>query len=108
MPFVFSEATADFQAVTLQGQFTYRVADPKRLASLLDHSVDRRLAYGSDDPRKLPDRLVHTIQTLTRTITQRLNPRDALVSSDAIVGEALGKFRQADAVTTLGADTDAG
>ena len=27
VPFVFQEATADFQAVTLQGQFTYRVAD---------------------------------------------------------------------------------
>src|SRR3954452_5548959 len=60
VPFVFQEATADFQAVTIQGQFTYRVVDPKRLASLLDFSVDGRGAYCSDDPRKLPDRLVHT------------------------------------------------
>lgn len=104
VPFVFPEATADFQSVTLQGQFTYRVSDPKRLASLLDYSVDRRLGYGSDDPRKLPERLVHTLQTLTRSITQRLNLRDALVSSDAIVAEALEKFRQADVVATLGVE----
>jgi SPFH domain / Band 7 family len=104
VPFVFPEATFDFQSVTLQGQFTYRVADPKRLASLLDYSVDRRLSYGSDDPRKLPDRLVHTLQTLTRSITQKLNLRDALVSSDTIVAEALEKFRQSDAVATLGVE----
>ena len=102
VPFVFQEATADFQAVTIQGQFTYRVADPKRLASLLDFSIDRRNAYCSEDPRKLPERLVHTLQTLTRSITQRMALKEALVSSDAIVVEALGKFRESDAVAKLG------
>jgi hypothetical protein len=72
VPFVFQEATLDFQAVTIQGQFTYRVADPKRLASLLDFSIDKRHAYCSDDPRKLSERLVHTLQTLTRSITNGL------------------------------------
>jgi hypothetical protein len=38
VPFVFPETTADFQSVTILGQLTYRVADPKRLASLLDLS----------------------------------------------------------------------
>lgn len=104
VPFVFQEATADFQSVTIQGQFTYRVADPKRLASLLDFSVDQRGAYTSDDPRKLPERLVHTLQTLTRSITQRLPLRDALVSSDAVVAEALAKLRESDAVSTLGVE----
>src|SRR6185369_2706013 len=72
VPFVFQESTADFQLVTIQGQLTYRVADPKRLAALLDFSVDKRRAYHSDDPRKVPERLVHTLQTLTRAIMQRL------------------------------------
>jgi hypothetical protein len=102
VPFVFQEATADFQAVTLQGQLTYRVADPKRLATLLDFSVDKRRAYCSDDPRKLPERLVHTMQTLTRAVTQRMPLRDVLVSSDAIVDEVLAKLKAAEAVTTLG------
>lgn len=104
VPFVFPQATADFQSVTIQGQFTYRIADPKRVASLLDFSVDQAGAYRSDDPRKLPERLVHTLQTLTRAITQRLVLRDALVSSDAIVAEALAKFRESDAVATLGVE----
>jgi regulator of protease activity HflC (stomatin/prohibitin superfamily) len=102
VPFVYQEATADFQTVSIQGQFTYRVADPKRLSSLLDFSVDGRRRYNSEDPRRLPERLVHTLQTLTRSITQRLSLKDALISSDAIVAEALGHFRDSEAVRTLG------
>ena len=102
VPFVFQEATADFQSVTLQGQLTYRVADPKRLATLLDFSVNTRRAYCSDDPRKLPERLVHTMQTLTRAVTQRMLLRDVLVSSEAIVEEVLTELKSSEAVTTLG------
>jgi len=102
VPFVFQEATADFQAVTIQGQLTYRVADPKRLASLLDFSVNQRRAYCSDDPRKLPERLVHTMQALTRALTQKMVMRDVLVSSDAIGAEVLAKLKISEAVTTLG------
>jgi regulator of protease activity HflC (stomatin/prohibitin superfamily) len=104
VPFVFQESTADFQSVTIQGQLTYRVADPKRLASLLDYSVDLRRAYYSDDPRKLPERLIHTLQSLTRAIMQRLTLRDALVSSDSIVAEALAKLRKSEAVSALGVE----
>jgi regulator of protease activity HflC (stomatin/prohibitin superfamily) len=104
VPFVFQESTADFQSVTIQGQLTYRVADPKRLASLLDYSVDLRRAYYSDDPRKLPERLIHTLQSLTRAIMQRLTLKDALVSSDSIVAEALAKLRKSEAVSALGVE----
>ena len=104
VPFVFQESTADFQSVTIQGQLTYRVADPKRLASLLDFSVDKRRAYFSEDPRKLPERLIHTLQTLTRSITQRLALKDTLVSSDSIVAEALAKLRESEAVSALGVE----
>jgi regulator of protease activity HflC (stomatin/prohibitin superfamily) len=104
VPFVFQESTADFQSVTVQGQLTYRVADPKRLASLLDFSIDNRHAYRSEDPRKLPERLIHTLQTLTRSITQRLMLKDVLVSSDSIVAEALAKLRTSQAVSALGVE----
>jgi len=103
VPFVFQEATADFQSVTIQGQLTYRVVDPKRLASLLDFSIDRHRKYCSDDPRKVAERLVHTLQTLARGITQRLALRE-VVSSDSIAVDALAKLRQAEAVSTLGVE----
>ena len=109
VPFVFQETTSDFQAVTLQGQLTYRVADPKRLASLLDFSDNRRSYYAadraaSDDPHKLPERLIHITHTLARAITQRIGLRDLLLSSDAIVAEVLEKLRTSDAVSTLGVE----
>jgi len=103
VPFVFQEATADFQSVTIQGQLTYRVVDPKRLASLLDFSIDRHRKYCSDDPRKVAERLVHTLQTLARGITQRLALRE-VVSSDSIAVDALAKLREAEAVSTLGVE----
>ena len=104
VPFVFQEATADFQTVTIQGQLTYRVADPARLASLLDFSVDSNGTYFSEDPRKLPERLIHTLQSLTRAIMQRLVLKVALVSSDAVVAEALARLRESDAVAELGVE----
>ena|SRR5688572_1293906 len=88
VPFVFQEATADFQSVTIQGQLTYRVADPRRLASLLDFSIGKHGTYNSEDSRKLPERLIHTLQSLARAIMQRLVLKEALVSSDSIVAEA--------------------
>jgi len=106
VPFVFQEATSDFLFVAIQGQLTYRVADPKRLASLLDFTVGRPNAtYGQDasgDRTKLPERLVHALQTLTRAIAQRLTLRDILVSSDLLVAETLAGLRASDVVSTLG------
>src|SRR5215470_16676561 len=108
VPFVFQETTADFQAVTLQGQLTYRVVDAKRLATLLDFSDNAGRNYYSgdskalDDPHKLPERLIHITHTLARSITQRFALRELLVSSDAVVDEVLGKLRTSEAVATLG------
>src|SRR5258708_38872457 len=40
VPFAFNEITADFQAVTVQGQLTYRVTAPTKLAALLDYTTN--------------------------------------------------------------------
>src|SRR5215212_1980070 len=48
VPFAFTEVSADFQEVTVQGSLTYRVIDPEKLASLLDYTVDHYGRYRSD------------------------------------------------------------
>ena len=60
VPFIFEEVTADFQQVTVQGQLTYRVADARKLAQLMNFTLapDGR-NFASDDPRKLPQRLIN-------------------------------------------------
>ena len=61
VPFVWTAVTADFQEVTIQGQLTYRVGEPKKLAALLDYSVDASGRYRTDDPGKLEERLIQEI-----------------------------------------------
>ena len=57
-PFIFAEVTADYQEVTIQGQVTYRIVDPRRTAALLNFSLDANGRYASDDPEKLSQRLI--------------------------------------------------
>jgi regulator of protease activity HflC (stomatin/prohibitin superfamily) len=107
VPFVFPEATSDFQAVTIQGQLTYRVADPKRLARLLDFSADAGRVYhakdqGADSAQKLAERVLHALQTLTRAVTQHLTLREVLTSSDSLSAEILTKMRGSEVVMALG------
>ena len=102
VPFAFSEVTADFQPVTLQGQLTYRVADPRRVAGLLDFSIRPTGHYISDDHEKVPERLVQTAQVFARAVVQRLTLREALVSSDTIVAEVVAALREAEPVRILG------
>jgi regulator of protease activity HflC (stomatin/prohibitin superfamily) len=102
VPFVFNEVTADFQAVTLQGQLTYRVADPHRVAGLLDFSIRRNGTYVSEDPDKLPERLVQALQIVAREQVQPRALREVLASADTIQREVLAGARTAEAITMLG------
>ena len=40
--FVFHEQTGNFQSVAIQGQFTYRIVDPRQAANLLNFAVEPR------------------------------------------------------------------
>ena len=104
VPFVFNETTADFQAVTVQGQLTYRVADPGRVAALLDFSVRPDGAYRTDDPDKLPERLVEALQIQARAAVQARTLREVLAGSDAILHEVLAATRNAEPVRMLGVE----
>lgn len=102
LPFAFAEVTADFQQVTVQGRLTYRVARPRELAALLDYSVTPRGAWRSDDPDKLPERLIQATQTLARTVLEQQGLRQALGSVDQLTSVVRAGLAQAEAVTRLG------
>lgn len=104
VPFVFSDITRDFQDITVQGQLTYRVVEPKKLAALLDFSVDAHGRYRSDDPTKLEARLVNAAQMLAQSVIGRLTLREALGASDALVREIREGLSVAESVTMLGID----
>lgn len=104
VPFAFQETTADFQTITIQGQLTWRVVDPRKLSSLLDYSVTRAGAWKSDDPHKLEERLVHTAQVLTRGVVGKLALTDALAKSEDLASSVLAGLKASAAVQALGVD----
>ena len=103
VPFIFNETTADFQAVTIQGQLTYRVTDPQKVSSLLNFTLaPNHKSSLSDDPAKLPQRIINLVQVLTRAQVQRLPLRSALTRSDAIVESVMVAAQGSEALTALG------
>lgn len=104
LPFVFNEVSGDFQELTIQGQLSYRVVDPKRLAELLDYSINRQGRHESDDPELLGRRLVNATRALTRSSVQALALRDALVSLEQIEREVRSRLANHPQVEMLGVE----
>jgi regulator of protease activity HflC (stomatin/prohibitin superfamily) len=104
VPFVFNEPTADFQALTVQGQMTYRIADPNKASAMLDFTVDAKGRYVSDQYQKLPERLVYGLQTLVRAEIQQLPLREALVHGDTLTARVLGQLKASPEVLQLGVE----
>jgi hypothetical protein len=103
VPFIFQETTGDFQAVTVQGQVTYRVKEPKRLAALLNYTLKPNgQTYASEDPEKLPERVVHVLNVLARTELQKLPMREAIRASDEWVQTVKVRLAEAEEITSLG------
>ena len=104
IPFVFTEPTADFQTLTVQGQLTYRIADPKRASAMLDFTLDAQGRYSSDQYQKLPERLIYNLQTLLRGEVQVLPLRAALVRGDELAVRVLERLKANPEVTQLGVE----
>jgi len=83
--FMFEHVTQDFQGVTVQGQVSWRIGEPKLTASMLDFSLrpDGR-SYQSDDPERLSQRVLGVTQLLTQKAVKPLALRQALQSSGAL------------------------
>jgi regulator of protease activity HflC (stomatin/prohibitin superfamily) len=104
-PFIFNEIAADFQSLTIQGQLTYRIADPKRVAGLLNFSLSPRTRqYASDDPEKLPQRIINLTQVLTRAELKGKDLRTALSASDDLAQQVLAGLRASEALAALGVE----
>ena len=99
LPFAFSEVSTDFQDVTVQGNLTFRVIEPKKLAGLLNYAVDARGRYQSEDPQKLPERLIQAVQTGARSFVQSRLLKQLLSSSDELMR---GIVESLNLSTTLG------
>ncbi len=103
--FVFSEATNNFQAVTIQGQFTYRIQDPRQTASLLNFAIHpRQRTYVSNDPERLAQRIANIIQMETRSEIQKRSLEETLRDSQAIALAVLARIRGEALLETMGVE----
>jgi len=104
-PFIFEEVTSDFQTVTVQGQITFRIVDQKKIANLLNYTLDMRgKGYVSDDPQKLPQRVINIVRVLTKKTLEGLLLRDAIKASEALAQGIRNEIRQNEEINLLGVE----
>lgn len=102
VPFVFEQTSRDFQDLTIQGQITYRVADPERLVKMLNFAVDAQGRYSSEDPERLNERLVELAQKRTHQFAQNALLQELLFQSDDLSAALLADLRQSELAAMLG------
>jgi SPFH domain / Band 7 family len=101
-PFIFQEVTSDFQEITIQGQITYRIADPRRTATLLNFTLDAKGRYVSEDPGKLSQRLVDQVQVAMRADLRSMSLQQALSQGEALVARVAAVLKTHPTVEALG------
>jgi len=102
LQFIFNESTGDFQKLSIQGQITYKVENPKQLADLLDFTVDERGRLKKEDGEKLKQRLINEAQTATSSYIQGLQLKQALVNAKTIETRIQDGLKISEAVRLLG------
>lgn len=103
--FVFNESTNNFQSVTIQGQFTYRITNPTLIAGLLNFTIHPETkAYLSNDPEKLTQRISNIIQIETRGEIQTRSLEQTLRDSQLMAAAVLQRAKNSPELQGLGVE----
>lgn len=102
LPFIFNETTKDYQTVTIQGQITYKIGDPKQLADVLDFTVNGNGVYKKDDTEKLNQTIVNESQTATSSFIHQLGLKEAIRAAKSIEAKITDGLSNSQAIKLLG------
>ena len=102
LPFIFNETTSDYQEVTIQGQISYKVSDPKVLADNLDFTVTDKGYYKNNDIEKLNQRIINEAQTATASFIHSISLKEAIRSAKKIEVNILDGLKKSPAINLLG------
>lgn len=102
--FIFNESTKDFQTITIQGQITYKIENPKQLADSLDFTLDSKQKYKDDNFEKLNQRLNNEAQTSTSSFIQGLTLKEALRSAKIISEKISEGLKSSNSTKILGVE----
>lgn len=85
-PFIFGLQTSDYQSVRVQGQVSYRIDDAEKTADMMNFSLNRDgVSFKSEDPMRISDRVMRSIQTTVQSALQASTLREALTSVQSLV-----------------------
>ena len=102
-PFMLELVTADFQSVTVQGQISYRIAEPARACRLMDFSLAADGAgYASEDPQRLGERVLMQAEVIVQQAVQTLVLKQALCSAASIARAAQQELARQAEIQALG------
>jgi hypothetical protein len=102
-PFIFNEATRDFQVVAIQGSLLYRITAPLVAARAVNYAIDPRTGrYRSDDPAKLGQRLINVVQGHTRSQVIDLPLEQAMTKVKDLAADVLTRIQSEPLLASLG------
>ena len=102
LPFIFNETTKDYQTITIQGQITYKIGNPKQLADVLDFTVNGKGVYKKDDTEKLNQTIVNESQTATSSFIHQLGLKEAIRSAKTVESKITEGLSNSQAIKLLG------
>jgi len=102
LPFIFNETTNDYQSITIQGQVTYKINNPKQLAEMLDFTVDGNGVYKKNDTEKLNQRIINEAQTATSAFIHGLGLKESIRSAKTIEAKITEGLKASQAIAILG------
>ena len=101
--FLFTETTANFQEVSIQGTVTYRITDPLLVSSRLNFTIDPASSrFMSEDPDKLVQRIVNLVQGQTRSKVNGLSLEEAITSVHSLAVDVFTEVLEHESIAKLG------
>ena len=102
-PFIFNLKTADFQALTVQGQLAYQIDEPLKMAEMLNFTLKKDgVNYATEDPLKLSDKVIRVVQAIVQTKLQQSSLRDALTSAPSLVALIRSQLQEEESLNLMG------
>ncbi|MGO4326526.1 SPFH domain-containing protein [Cupriavidus sp. 2TAF22] len=103
LPYIFELITADFQSVTVQGNLSYRITEPRKTAAMLNFALkpDGR-SYISEDPQNLRARVEGVVEVLVQQAVSAETLRAALQGSDRMARQVEAALKSHPDVLALG------
>lgn len=102
--FIFNETTKDFQTITIQGQITYAVSNPKGMSELFDFTVHDSKSYNAENFEKINQRMNNEAQTATSSFIQGLTLKESIRSAKEISEKISEGLRASNSVKILGVE----